>query len=129
MRRLGGQCQDSKIPKGSTASLRTYQSNSFNNFFSSLIFRNRIIFRDLTGCPIGGWVGGGASSPVLPPPPRGDATVLWGCIKIHVVNDSCPSHWGATYWYVAIEHARRHRSETCRTIRSATDCLKGLTQL
>ena len=28
--------------------------------------------------------------------------VLWGCRTGHVVNDSPPSHRGATYWYVAI---------------------------
>ena len=33
-----GQCQDEKIPKGPTALLRAYQSNSFNNFYLQLSF-------------------------------------------------------------------------------------------
>ena len=28
--------------------------------------------------------------------------LLWFCRTSHVVNDSPLSHWGATYWYVAI---------------------------
>ena len=48
-----GQCQDWKTPKGPKASLRAYQSNTFNNFDNSLFFvivRPKNVRRSVGSC-------------------------------------------------------------------------------